>query len=181
MCSSPSPWFNFSPVFALQYSDNVTAGKRFSSKFALAPYSCPQTLSMQLMTWRLLAANWRSRAGRGSDGRDLPRLRSSPMVRPSDGPGPGVGDGLGRRARWAWKARPGLHPAPLRAPLPQSRRFRSSFSPIWNISSPLLLGQLVSAHKIHYLTRRLPSLCIFCFRKIPCIEGQKYVVGLFVI
>ena len=29
--------------------------------------------------------------------------------------------------------------------------------------------------------RRLPSLCIFCFRKTPCIQCQKYVVGLFVI
>ena len=108
MCSSPLPWFNFFSSLCPPYSDNVTARKkRFSSKFALAPYSCHQTLSMELTTWRLLAANWRIRAGRGSDGRDLPRLRSSPMVRPSDGPGPwlrmGLGprahDGLGRRAQ----------------------------------------------------------------------------------
>ena len=120
-------------------------------------------------------------AQQGGSGLGWARLAAPPIL----SHGPTIGWAWSRGRRWAWETRPvGLEGAPRPppcAPLPQSRRFRSSFSPIWNISSPLLLGQLIPAHKIHYLKSRLPSLCIFCFRKIPCIEGQKYVVGLFVI
>ena len=91
---------------------------------------------IELMTWRLVAANWR-RAGRGSDGRDLPRLGwawwGSEGLGGTVADGHRWADGLGRGA----PPRPGLHPLLL--------HFRAMLEFLHNLNHFLLAATTIGA------------------------------------
>ena len=130
--------------------------------------------------WRRTGASGRVGARMGATCRASDPLPWSDhrmgLVHGSDmGLGPRAHDGLGRRAQASTlcalaRSTSTVSPLPLKF-LPNMEHFLPA--------PPRAIG--LCTQDTLLVKRRLPSLCIFCFRKTPCIQCQKYVVGLFVI
>ena len=121
-------------------------------------------------------------AQQGGSGLGWARLAAPPIL----SHGPTIGWAWSRGRRWAWKTRLERAQASTLCALARST---STVSPLplkflpnlehFLPAPPRAIG--LCTQDTLLVKRRLPSLCIFCFRKTPCIQCQKYVVGLFVI